>query len=86
MSAEQEPLTQLIIFTEKVNVHKRTHSKEWAHCDVWEVGVGSIPSTLRHAFLPEFVQFILQFTIRTEVKYIFPTGSIIQCWIIYMRQ
>lgn len=38
---------------------KRTHSKERAHCDVWEVRVGSIPSTLRHAFLPEFVQFIL---------------------------
>lgn len=59
MSLEQEPLTQLINFAEKVNVYKRTHSKEWAHCDVWEVGVGSIPSTLRHAFLPEFVQFIL---------------------------
>lgn len=59
LHAEQEPLTQLINFAEIVNVYKRTHSKEWAHCDVWEVGVGSIPSTLRHAFLPEFVQFIL---------------------------
>lgn len=61
MSAEQEPFDSIdqLRRKSKCTVYKRTHSKEWAHCDVWEVGVGSIPSTLRHAFLPEFVQFIL---------------------------